>query len=99
MRFGKSLINPWEYLTSNEVPFRAKLVTVQVLVGVGIRAAAANLCLKVPSFWLLVKNGLSKNYLHLRCYPSPLPPQGSRLPGRIDEGHNGSVEYEKFCQT
>lgn len=58
MRFGKSLINPWEYLTSNEVPFRAKLVTVQVLVGVGIRAAAANLCLKVPSFWLLVKNGL-----------------------------------------
>lgn len=62
MRFGKSLINPWEYLTSNEVPSRAKLVTVQVLVGVGIRAAAAaNLCLKVPSFWLLVKNGLSKN--------------------------------------
>lgn len=57
----QKLINPWEYLTSNEVPFRAKLVTVQVLVGVGIRAAAANLCLKVPSFWLLVKNGLSKN--------------------------------------
>lgn len=43
MRFGKGLINPWEYLTSNEVPFRAKLVTVQVLVGVGIWAAAANL--------------------------------------------------------
>lgn len=54
MRFGKSLINPWEYLTSNEVPFRAKLVTVQVLVGVGIGGAAANLCLKAPSFRLLV---------------------------------------------
>lgn len=54
MRFGKSLISPWEYLTSNEVPFRAKLVTVQVLVGVGIVGAAANLCLKAPSFRLLV---------------------------------------------